>query len=356
MFSSLAKMTDETSYWEATHRCMRQAAHADDVPSIGLVEGISGLRAVAALLDKERPEYRRLIDQCDTYVESELPDPETVTLCSFQDFDIISGWSGARLARCVTAPSPDDKLVDLLIWLLGDDTRWYLVHPALPDRPPENDIGVAHGIAGVMATLALTADMSDDLHRTFLRGQALKLISYSLREGGRVLWPSSTQGTLKVDQRGWCYGTPGTAAALLWTGRALSDDAITAFALDALEAEGSQPVEAWNFWDRALCHGALGCALIYASVGHASRCQALGRFVEPLVQLSLDDLEANEMAHLGVRPDTREHVLLSQLDGSAGMAMALLTLADQIPADWVRLHGLVPWKRQGACQPAGRIG
>lgn len=345
VFSALAHTTGDVRYLEAAHRCMRQAANADDVPSIGLVDGISGLRAVAALLAPLRPEYRRLIDQCDAYVEKRLPDVDSVMPSSFREFDIITGWSGARLARCVDSPSADDRLVELLEWLLTDDARWRLVHPALPQDPPENDIGVAHGIAGVLAAVALTAGATKAPLACLLRDQVSKLMSYAVSHEGRVLWHSAAQGTRRlVEQRAWCYGTPGTAAALYWAGRALCDETVTDFALNALRAETSQPAEDWLSWDRAICHGTLGCALIFASVGSASACNDLIGFVEPLVRASLDDLEANENAYLGMLPRTGERVLLSELDGAAGMALALLTLAGANPNDWVYLHALRPWK------------
>jgi lantibiotic modifying enzyme len=342
-FKSLADATGDDRYRQAAHDCLRQAARAVDKPSIGLFSGISGLRAVAALMSVQATQYLRLVGQCDAYVESALPSPDTATVSSFRDFDVISGWSGARLARSVNAASGSDRLLSLLEWLMNDDERWCRVHPLRKNDPPENDLGVAHGIAGMLAAVVLTTDPLESNHRSVLHRQASNLMLHTMRNGGRVLWPAFAGSHRLVEQRAWCYGTPGIAAALYWVGRRLSDSAIATFALDALAAECVTPPNAWAFWDHALCHGTLGCALIYASVGVASGDRRVLEVADALVKRVLEDIAKNEAACWGLAPEVSTPSLTGELVGAAGIALGLLTLGEASDSAWVRLHGLQPW-------------
>lgn len=342
-FTGLADATADDRYRQAAHACLRQAAHAQDKPSIGLFSGLSGLRAVAALLSASATPYSRLVEQCDGYVESVLPSPDSATVSSFSDFDVISGWSGARLARCVTEPNGSDHLLLLLEWLLADDARWRRVHPLRKDDPPENDLGVAHGIAGMLAAIALTTEPIKKSQRLLLQRHASNLMASSITSGTRVLWPAFAGGHHPVEQRAWCYGTPGIAAALYIVGKRLSDGEIMTFALDTLAAECNTPASAWAFWDHALCHGTLGCALIYASVGASSNDGRLLEVVEILVNLALDDIARDENACWGLAPDIASAQLTNELVGAAGIALGLLTLSQTSDSAWIRLHGLEPW-------------
>ena len=342
-FIALAGATGDDRYRQAAHDCLRMAAQAADKPSIGLFSGISGLRAVAALMSAQATQYLRLVEQCDAYVESALPSPDVATVSSFRDFDMISGWGGARLARCVNAASGSDRLLSLLEWLMIDDERWRRVHPLRYNDPPENDLGIAHGIAGMLAVFALTTEPLESDHRLILHRQASNLMMHAMRNGGRVLWPAFAGSHRPVEQRGWCYGTPGVAAALYWVGRGLTDSAIVTFALDTLAAECTTRPETWEFWDHALCHGTLGCALIYASVGMASGDRRLIDVVDALVKLVLKDIAKNENASWGLAPDVATPDLTGELVGAAGIALGLLTLGEATDSTWVRLHGLLPW-------------
>lgn len=342
-FAALAGASGDDRYRQAAHECLRRAAQATDKPSIALFSGISGLRAVAALMSADATQYRRLVQQCDAYVENELPTPDAATVSSFRDFDIISGWSGARLARYVNSASGLDRLSSLLEWLMIDDERWRCIHPLRPNDPAENDLGVAHGVAGMLAAVVLTTEPLESGHRVMLHGQASNLMTHAMRSGGRVLWPAFAGSHRLVEQRAWCYGTPGIAAALYWVGSRLSDSAIASFAVDTLVAESATPPDAWVFWDHALCHGTLGCALIYASVGMASGDGRLLEIVDALVERVLDDIAKNEAACWGLAPDSATRSLTGVLVGAAGIALGLLTLGEASDSTWVRLHGLEPW-------------
>lgn len=316
---ALGRATGDSRYWESARTHLRRAAQADDLPLIGLFTGISGLRAVAALFTSQGAPLQRLVAQCDAYVESRLPEPETVTITSMRDFDIISGWSGARLSRCVLGPAGADRLIRLLTWLIADDKRWCCVHPMRLQEPPENDLGLAHGIAGVIAAIALSTVNVDSELDALLRLQAKKLSSRAVYDGDCTGWPSVAQAGGVATRPAWCYGGTGVASALYWVARRISDEKLKAFALDALESQAGVPCDQWRQNDFALCHGTLGNALVFASVGVASQRPKLVDAAAVAVEYAVDGLERDGGACWGMGFDMKRHDLAGELDGAAGI-------------------------------------
>jgi lantibiotic biosynthesis protein len=341
-FGALATVTNDSRYWDAANRQLSRAARADDEPGIGLFSGLSGLRGVAAIFSRTEPQLQRLVAQCDTYIESALPGLKTAHVADMNTFDVIGGWSGARLARCVLGPAGRDRLIDLLAWLMSDDARWCKCHPMRMEAPPENDIGLAHGISGVLSAIALTVtDVEPDL-KSLLESQTVRLASNSVRVG-YVGWSNCLQAGGESPLRpAWCYGTPGVAAAIYWTSRLLGNEELESFSLDALESVAELPPGDWQNQDFAICHGTLGNALIFASVGAMSRRTSLLHGSARAVQYALDGLERDDGACYGVDWDLKVRDLSGELDGAAGVALALLTLCGDFDSTWLRLHALEP--------------
>jgi hypothetical protein len=258
------------------------------------------------------------------------------------DFDIISGWSGVRLSRCVDGPVEDDRTLALLRWLLADDTRWCCVHPLRPNDPPENDLGLAHGVAGVLAAIALSTLEVDDAFAALLGRQAQRLRDRVILDGDTFAWPAIAQTARVPSRPTWCYGGPGVASALYWVARLLSDAELEAFALAALEAQADVPCSQWRQTDYALCHGTLGNALIFASVGGASRRPKLLTAAGIAVEYAVDGLERDEAACWALLSDKKPHDLSGELDGAAGIALSLLTLIGDADSRWLRCHALKP--------------
>jgi lantibiotic modifying enzyme len=338
----LAKVTDDARYLEAAKRTLRRAAHGDDQPLLGLFTGISGLRAVAALLAREEGKPDGLVGQCDDYVEQRLP-TAAAKVKSFDDYDVLAGWSGIRLSRCVAGARPADDVVALLRWLIADDDRWCCPHPLRLSEPSENDLGLAHGIAGVLSTLALTVDEPDAELRALLARQATALRRRAIDANGVIAWPPYAQaphGT--IARAAWCYGAVGIATSLYWVGRRLGDEELGRFALEALEEHASAPCDRWGLSDFALCHGTLGNALAYASVATESGSERLARAATAGVDFALDGLERDGGACLGRGPDGNRYDYAGELDGAAGIVLALLTLSGKTGSQWLRLHVLEP--------------
>ena len=330
-------------YEEAARSQLRRVVLAEDRPGAGLFGGMSGLRGVAGILALEEPRYGKLVEQCDAFIDEQLPPPGDERVAASADFDVISGWSGMRLARCVAGSGERDRLIDLLAWVMADDRRWCCLHPMRLNEAPENDLGLAHGIPGVLAAVALTMGTLDDELRALLARCAHDVRRHARRKGERILWPGHAQAEAGVVVRSaWCYGTPGVAAALYWSARALGDRELGDFALEALEGEARASLEEWGAVDHALCHGTLGNALVFASVGTQSENPVLLEAVERAASAALDGLERDGGACWGMAMDMTRQDLWSELDGAAGIALALLTLVGDADSTWLRLHALEP--------------
>lgn len=345
-FRALAQATDDERYREAMRSQIHAAVKATDVPDIGLFTGISGLRGVAAILTLDDPQYEKLVQQCDDYVDGLLPDVASARVTGFNTFDVIAGWSGALLARGLGQRCPTGRLSNLLAWMLEDDARWRVTHPVRTDDPPDNDLGLAHGLAGVLAAIALSIDNVDGALRERLAEQSRRLASDAVRYGNRIAWPQAALLPAGQDmtRSAWCYGTPGVAAALYWVSRRLQDQTLGDLAIAALQGESTASFQQWHANDHALCHGTLGNAVIFASVGSAAGDPVLLNGAAAAVEIAVRGLEADDAVCWGISYDLQRRDLSGELDGAAGITLGLLTLIGDADSVWLPLHALKPAK------------
>jgi hypothetical protein len=204
-------------------------------------------------------------------------------------------------------------------------------------------LGMAHGIAGVMSALALTmpelgaaSDCVAGLARTVLEAAS--------RDGAGEAWAPAMQHSRERPLRSaWCYGAAGTGTALYQIARRLGDAELETRSLGAIARVAQQPSSAWLIEGQSICHGSAGVALIFASLassGFPGFAEAVHRVVEELVE---GHREANGRC-LYVAPDGERFDFIDELNGTAGVALVLLTLAGEFDGSWMRLHGLAPLK------------
>jgi hypothetical protein len=85
----------------------------------------------------------------------------------------------------------------------------------------------------------------------------------------------------------------------------------------------------------------MGNALCFASVAAQSGAADLHRAVESLVVETLDRLDAE--GGMCYSADLRgRYQATNEIVGTAGIALALLTLCGDAPSDWMRAHALSP--------------
>ncbi|HEY9473992.1 MAG TPA: lanthionine synthetase C family protein [Mycobacteriales bacterium] len=278
----------------------------------------------------------RRIDQAHARIASgHLP--------KFTEFDVISGLAGIGAYLLHHRPG-DDALERVLSYLVrlseplrsGGETLpgWWTDHGpdarTSPDYPGgHGNFGMAHGIAGPLTLLAsarrrgITAD--GDL-------EAVERICAWLdtwrqdRETG-PWWPQwITKDELhrgRVHQPGplrpsWCYGTPGVARAQQLAAIAVRDAGRQQLAEQALAACLSDANQLGRITDSSLCHGWAG---LFQTAWRAAVDAAT-----PTIAANLPRLAA-----LLVQQSEHGETSTGFLEGDAGLALALYTVADTVP-------------------------
>jgi lantibiotic biosynthesis protein len=195
------------------------------------------------------------------------------------------------------------------------------------------DLGMAHGIAGPLALLALAMRQG-----ITVGGQAAAIgricrwldawrqdgpagpwwperISLAELRAGRVSQPGPARPS-------WCYGTPGLARAQQLAGQATGDTARQEMAERALAACLSDPAQLARITDPALCHGWAG---LITAAWHAA-ADALSPDIAARLPRLIDRLLDRAATSPGGVPGL--------LEGTAGIALTLHTIAAGTSGGW----------------------
>jgi lantibiotic biosynthesis protein len=272
--------------------------------------------------------------------------------------DLIGGLSGIAVALLARRgrPATDEALgvtLAALVALSGrDDGVPRFASP--PDwgtrllrdvQGPVVNLGLAHGIPGPLAALALAhldgaRAPGDDRAIEALAGA---LVAARCEDAHGVAWPCAI--AVRTEERSppvparmaWCYGAPGCARALWLAGEALGCREWKRIALDAIHAAIRRPAERRGLPSATYCHGRAGLfhiALLFArDTGDAE----LAAFLPPALDRLVRDHDA--AGRFGyARLDSRGRSVADPglLDGAAGVGMVLLAAASTSPCAWGR--------------------
>ncbi|MCK9922191.1 lanthionine synthetase C family protein [Frankia sp. AgPm24] len=269
------------------------------------------------------------------------------------EFDLVRGLTGLGAYLAVRDPD-SEQLRQILAYLVrltepvpATDTAglaapgWWTIDvpttaPPGPFAGGHADLGMAHGIAGPLALLALT-------HRRGIlvpgHTMALDWICRWLdvwRQDGPAgpWWPERITAHDLLAGRptqpgpgraSWCYGTPGLARAQQLAAIALADPTRQQRAEDALIACLTNPAQLARFVDPAICHGWAGLVATVRCAATDARSHQVGSHLPGLVDQLLHSLDT---AHgTGWR-------LTGLIDGSAGIAAVLHALMTDTGAVW----------------------
>lgn len=336
-----------------------------------LYRGSSGFAFALQLASEDGRRYQQTIQRtrrslCEQVVHRQWRRPESAGGVSSRDYDFISGASGI-LAYLITIEQPEayvlqavDTLLAYLIWLaepgqpLGQE-RWFLPPELFPPGHPKKtspqgmfDCGLAHGIPGVLATLALT--WLSGYRYPGLQGALQTLSAWLLQHAlvdqwGRN-WPyflprdcsQSPEHWQKLQgaRAGWCYGAPGVARSLWLAGLAQSNEQLCQIAVETLETTLKRPVPVRNLPSPTLCHGLAGFLQICLHFAHENPTSLVRTHIPALTQELLRAYDPD--APFGFRDVEREGAFdrPGWLTGAAGVVMTLLAVStDRFPT-WDR--------------------
>ncbi|MFY9819823.1 MAG: lanthionine synthetase C family protein [Thermoanaerobaculia bacterium] len=206
------------------------------------------------------------------------------------------------------------------------------------------DMGVAHGVPGVVAMLAL-ANAAGVGSRSLLDEAVAWLLAQKLPPGGRsifphVVVPDRAPGPSRL---AWCYGDLGLAAALLVAARATAEPAWEREALEIARTCASRPEQTSGVVDAGLCHGAAGNAHIFnrlfQATGDLQFAEAARFWLERTLALrrpgeGVAGFSSWEPGDIG---EPRWEDDPSFLGGAAGIGLTLLAAASPVEPGWDRL-------------------
>ena len=277
------------------------------------------------------------------------------------DYDLISGLVGFGVHALERFPRPSavrclEAVVDRLDESAernGQEITWFkppeILASATLERTPlgQYNLGVAHGVPGVIALLADACRLGVWQDRAFplLEGAVRWMARQALPGQRGPRYPSWVGPGIEAQpsRLAWCYGDPGIATTLFYAARAVGMEPWESMALEiAAHAAGVAPEES-GVQDVGLCHGALGLAHLYNRIHQAGG----GELFADAARLwyrrgfemrrpgggiaGFESWQPDRDGRLGWRVDP------GFLTGAAGIGLALLAAVTSDQPEWDRL-------------------
>jgi hypothetical protein len=324
-------------------------------PGAGLWFGAPAVAFAIAISSPQR--YGQAISRLDTAVadlvqarlHAALARMVAAARPSLSEFDLVRGLTG--LGAHLLHRDPDGDLLRLVLDYLVRLTEPVPAHDDAGPRAPgwwTNDapssqpdvrgghanLGMAHGISGPLALLALAMR-----HGVTVAGHAEAidrichwLSTWRQQAPAGPWWPERISladlRTGRPSQPGpgrpsWCYGTPGLVRAQQLAALARGDHARQAAAEQALAACVADPTQLTRVIDPNLCHGWAGLtATVWYTAADATTMD-LDDHLSPLLSALIDHAEQ----WITSPPP-------GLIEGRAGVALILHTIAAATPSGW----------------------
>jgi lantibiotic biosynthesis protein len=349
-FAYLGQVTgDDHPFEQATSLMERASSMIAEMPiGTSLSTGVSGIGWAIEHLAGD--------PDAETDVNAAIDRSLADTLANGWDgqYDFVGGLVGvavyalARTAR----PGARELLARIVTELDGRIGTDGSVHTPAADLPPWQrevapngyiNLGVAHGLPGIIAVLAqsVAANVAAGRARELVVRCVGALRRYRIEHaaGHYPSWISGASSDTTPARMAWCYGDPGIACALLSAGRLLGEPSWEQEAIELAHGVARTAGTAW-MRDAALCHGALGNALILDRFFHATGDDSFAEAARVYVDRALAMRRPGEPfagypAHHGVVEEWKADAGL--LTGAAGVGLAILALTSDVEPMWDRL-------------------
>lgn len=335
LFELMHRCGDTSRDWQALTQRTFASATASPEAAAGLFNGLAGTLFAAKYIYRRRGAYAGFIERMERTLRSALDDLRYIAHPrNDKDVDLISGFAGIYLALAVepraSALERDREFIEAL---LRDPERELVVDTRgkIGDEPGVN-LGVAHGHPGVLA-----AYLAGPFDPALVAANVGYLFSNSLGGDGRA-WPFQA-GQAQAARTAWCYGAPGVGAVLCAAAARCGDADALARAAAGVRAACAAPT---GIRDHALCHGTAGLAAsLWCAAQTAGDDAALDDVDRMLrfVARAYDDRPAFGYTRWVLDEDTQDGTFL---DGAAGIAAVMLTIACGLDSSWMIALGLYP--------------
>jgi lantibiotic modifying enzyme len=302
-----------------------------------LFGGTTGL-LVAARTAARGVHYAHLIEQLEAVVDrlaGEVAEQLAEGVERDSQYDLMSGASGTLVGA--RRPAARERLAQALAALAIDPagSGWRARSRFGTTETEGNNLGLAHGSAGMIASLARCADVEGVAPAVSTLAD-YTLAHCAMRDGAAVDVPPFVDADGHATRRGrgaWCYGAPGNAVALLAADRAFGLPHARQCASELLEHVARRSDAELGIQDDGLCHGRAGVALALAVGASALDSDTLLSRSSEMFATIIDRFDP--AFPLGYRSSTPDGALYDDpglLTGSPGIALALLVAARDIDA------------------------
>lgn len=201
-------------------------------------------------------------------------------------------------------------------------------------RPAGVDLGVAHGLAGVIPFLARVhrLGLARPVVRPLLDGSVAWLLAHLVDTESGPTVPyyiaedaEDAEGVEGVEpgpaRSAWCYGDPGVALALMLAARDVGELAWATAATDLALRAAARPAGHTGVTDAGLCHGSAGLAHLFNRLYQLTAEQALADAARFWVERTLELCSApGESAPGAETPSTKGLAKKSPLTAAPGAA------------------------------------
>ena len=323
-----------------------------------LYEGFSGIAWAAGHLrgmlfdDDDDDEEEDDDDPIGQSVLQLLSRPE---LFKRGDFDLIGGLCGYGVYAFDALPRPSarrslEELAQRLAEIgepVGESGfSWWSPPDHIPEWELEHspngkfNLGVSHGVAGVLAVLGLCAGteaMSGE-QRSML-DRAVNWLLEQKQEGKSWSFPHAVIDgkPSRRERMAWCYGDPGIAAALFATARHCRNERWEAAALDVARTAARRPMDDSGIKDAGICHGASGLAHLFNRMHQASGDPLLAEAAEAWYRYAIDlQQPGSGIGGYEFYVNMEWFPITRFLDGAAGVGLALLGGVTSLEPSWDR--------------------
>ncbi|MCI0383807.1 lanthionine synthetase C family protein [Streptomyces sp. CNQ085] len=316
--------------------------------------------ALACAADHLPGSYQRALTTMDRQIAVDIGRRlDAGRLPQLAEFDTIRGLTGygAYLMRRSPGSPTMRAVLDYCVRLTEPITHHGETLPGWwtesgPSGSPDDrfpgghaNTGMAHGIGGVLALLALAARNGTvtDGHHAAMRTILAWLDRWQEKTGRGPAWPYwVTLGELRTGRLAlsgpwrrrpsWCYGTAGLARAQQLAALALGNTGRQIDAENALVAALTDPDQLRATTDNGLCHGFVGLAHVAARTADDAHPSTVGRLRAAIPALLTavhpPDTDPELAATALIQDEERGPGLL---DGAAGTALALLAPSTAAP-------------------------
>jgi hypothetical protein len=260
-------------------------------------------------------------------------------------YDLIDGLAGLGVYALARWPRPAaaDCLGAVLECLAGrarsesDGAYWWTGESGLAGRRAQLyptggvDLGVAHGMAGLLPLLARACALGvgGPAVRALLDNAVRWLTARLIGSPAGTTIPSFIARDIEPEpaRTAWCYGDPGVAIALLLAARDAAEPGWERTGTDLAISAARRPPELTRVTDAGVCHGTAGLAhlfnRLYQMTGEAEVAAAAVFWMERTLEACAGALTADG----GPAPWNGPGLL----EGAAGVALVLLAAC--VPAE-----------------------